>query len=80
MACSMLTAYRACQRGTGGGTGSYQGNKGVEQGPLQGEEDGCAGRENLDEGGLEQLVAIERYIPEEPSQGASKETVPVVVP
>ena len=59
---------------------TYQGDEGVEQGPLKGEQDGGAGRDDLDEGGLEQLVAVEGHIPEEPGQGASSKAVPVIVP
>lgn len=59
---------------------TYQGDEGVEQGPLKGEQDGGAGRDDLDEGGLEQLVAVEGHVPEEPGQGASSKAMPVVVP
>ena len=59
---------------------AHQGDGRVEQSPLQGGQDGSAWVQDLDEGGLEQLVAIEGHIPEEPGQGAASQPVPVVVP
>lgn len=59
---------------------THQRHSRIEQSPLKGGEDGGARVQDLDESGLEELVAIEGDIPEEPGKGAASQPVPVVVP
>lgn len=75
-----MPSFHAFTGRHGGLKGTHQGDRGVEQGPLQSSQDGGAGVQNFDEGGLEELVAVEGHIPEEPGKGAACQPVPVVVP
>lgn len=49
----------------------------VEQGPEKGGEDGGSWGEDGNEGGLEDLVAVEGEIPEEPASAGGHQPVPV---
>lgn len=71
--CKLMQISPGCWR-------SHQRHCRVEQSPLKGGEDGGAWVQDLDESRLEELVAIEGHIPEEPRQGAASQPMPVVVP
>ena len=50
---------------------AHKRNSGIEQSPLQGDLDTGARHNDANEGGLEQLVAVESKVPHEPRQGCA---------